>query len=333
MAGQGSRLKPHTITTPKPLIKIAGKTIVERLVEDIAKVVGEQVEEIGFIIGPASKNFPADAGDNLKKLAEKIGAKAQIFVQEEAKGTAHAVYQAKAMLQGNVVVAFADTLFKADFTLDHKADGVIWVMKVTQPELYGVVKLHDGIITDFIEKPQEYVSDLAIIGIYYFKEGEKLQTEIIDIVEQDKPGKGGEYQLTDALENLKAKGLQFVPGTVNDWMDTGNKDFALSTNAKVLEYESKEGKNLVHHSVILENSTIVPPCYVGQNVKLKNTTIGPYVSIGDNAVVENSTLTQSLIQNNVNLQNAVLNRAMIGNHVTFNGTFTEVSLGDFTQLQ
>lgn len=332
MAGVGSRLKPHTLTVPKPLTKIAGVTIIERLVEEIARVVGQHVEEIAFIIGPASKGFPQETNSNLFKIAEKIGAKAQIFVQKEAKGTAHAIYQAKELLQGNVVVAFADTLFKADFTLDHQADGVIWVMKVNKPEQYGVVKLLNGVITDFIEKPQEFVSDLAIIGIYYFKEGEKLKFEIENIVDGDKPGKGGEYQLTDALEALKTKGLKFVPGTVNDWMDSGNRELVIETNEKILNYEQQAGKQLVDSSVKLLNATIVPPCYVGKNVILENTKIGPYVSVGDNSVISNSTITHSLIQNDTQINNATLTKAMLGNHVKFNGNFSEVSLGDYSEL-
>jgi glucose-1-phosphate thymidylyltransferase len=206
MAGIGSRLKPHTLTVPKPLTILAGKTIVQRLVEEIVKVVGQKVTDIGFIIGPAAKGFPADTEKQLKEIAANLGAKAKVVVQEEALGTAHAIYQSRALLEGPCVVAFADTLFKADFTLNSEDDGVIWVKKVKNPKAFGVVKLKDGIITDFVEKPDVFVSDLAIIGIYYFKEAEKLRFEIENLINNDIRGKGNEYQLTDALENLKQKG-------------------------------------------------------------------------------------------------------------------------------
>ena len=332
MAGIGSRLKPHTLTVPKPLTLVAGKSIVQRLVEEIVTVVGEKVSDIGFIIGPASKGFPADTEQKLIEIAQNLGANAQVFIQEEALGTAHAIHQARILLDGPCVVAFADTLFKADFTLNDTNDGVIWVKKVDNPKAFGVVKLKDGIITDFVEKPEEFVSDLAIIGIYYFKAGDKLRLEIDNLIDNNITGNGGEYQLTDALETLKQKGAQFVPGTVSDWMDNGNKEVTVETNQKVLDYAQKAGENLVSNTVVLENSEIIPPCYIGENVILKNSKIGPYVSLGDDSLVENASIKNSLIQKNTSITNAKLNKAMIGNNVDFNGNFTSVSLGDFSQL-
>ncbi|MCB0460333.1 MAG: sugar phosphate nucleotidyltransferase [Flavobacteriaceae bacterium] len=328
MAGIGSRLRPHTLTIPKPLTLIAGKPIVQRLVEDIANVLKQPVEEIAFVIGPT---FPADTEKKLLAIAEGLGAKGVVTVQEQALGTAHAIQCAKESLNGPCVVAFADTLFKADFTLDADADGAIWVKKVDNPKAYGVVKLQDGIITEFVEKPEEFISDLAIIGIYYFKKGEILREEIQYLLDNDIKEKG-EYQLTNALENMKQKGMKFVPGQVNEWMDCGNKEITVDTNGKILQYEHQEGKKLVADDVILENSEIIPPCYIGNNVKLINTKIGPNVSIGTNSVVENSTITNSLIQNNTAIKNATLNNAMIGNHVEYDGNFTSVSLGDYSQL-
>ena len=175
MAGIGSRLRPHTLTIPKPLTLIAGKPIVQRLVEDIVKVVDQKVDEIAFVIGPG---FPKDTSKKLLKIAENLGAKGKVFVQDVALGTAHAIYCAKESLNGPCVVAFADTLFKADFELDTEADGAIWVKQVDEPSAYGVIKLKDGIITDFVEKPTEFVSDLAIIGIYYFSKADELRDEI-----------------------------------------------------------------------------------------------------------------------------------------------------------
>jgi len=332
MAGIGSRLKPHTLTVPKPLTLIAGKTIVQQLVEEIVKVVGQKVTDIGFIIGPASKGFPADTEQQLIAIARDLGAKASVFVQNEALGTAHAIHQARTLLEGPCVVAFADTLFKADFTLNSKDDGVIWVKRVDNPKAFGVVKLKNGIITDFVEKPEIFVSDLAIIGIYYFKEAEKLRFEIDNLIDNDIKGKGGEYQLTDALENIKQKGAQFVPGTVSDWMDNGNKEVTVETNKKVLEYTFKEGKNLVSDTVQLNNSKIIPPCYIGKGVVLKDSTVGPYVSLGANSLVESSTIKNSLIQQKVTISNAKLDKAMIGNNVNFDGNFTSVSLGDYSEL-
>lgn len=331
MAGIGSRLRPHTLTTPKPLTLIAGKPIVQRLVEDITQVVNQKIDEIAFIIGPVAKGFPGDTEERLLKIAKGLNAKGSVFVQEQALGTAHAIQCAKTALDGPCVVAFADTLFKADFTLDANADGAIWVKQVENPKAFGVVKLKDGIITDFVEKPVEFVSDLAIIGIYYFKEGSILRDEIQYLLDNDIKEKG-EYQLTNALENMKQKGLKFVPGTVNEWMDCGNKNVTVATNAKVLELLEKDGINLTSNDVKLENSKIIQPCYIGDNVVLKNTTVGPFVSLGKNSVVENSTIKNSLIQSNVLITNADLDNAMIGHHAKYNGKFTSISIGDYTEL-
>ncbi len=329
MAGIGSRLRPHTLTIPKPLTLIAGKPIVQRLVEDIVKVVDQKVDEIAFVIGPS---FPKDTKEKLMQIAKGLGAVGKVSIQEEALGTAHAIQCAKDSLSGPCVVAFADTLFKANFTLDKNADGAVWVKQVAEPSAYGVVKLNEGYITDFVEKPQDFVSDLAIIGIYYFKDGGILRDEIQYLLDNDIREKG-EYQLTNALENMKQKGLKFVPGEVSDWMDCGNKEITVETNGKVLQFSKEDGENLVSDNVILNNSTIIEPCYIGENVVLNNTTVGPNVSLGENCIVENSTIKNSLIQTNTIIKNANLDSAMIGNHAYFDGKFTSVSLGDYSYLK
>jgi glucose-1-phosphate thymidylyltransferase len=331
MAGIGSRLRPHTLTIPKPLTVIAGKPIVQRLVEDITSVVNQKIEEIAFIIGPVAKGFPADTEDKLLKIAAELGAKGSVYIQEEALGTAHAIYCAKDSLSGPCVVAFADTLFKADFILDANADGAIWVKEVEDPTAFGVVKLQEGFITDFVEKPSEFVSNLAIIGIYYFKNGDKVREEIKYLIDNNLR-ENNEYQLTNVLESLKQQGAKFIPGTVNTWMDCGKKNPTVDTNKQVLGFEQKAGNNLVSKDVVLENSEIIQPCFIGENVLLKNTKIGPYVSIGKNSVVENAIIVNSLIQSNVYISNANLDNAMIGNHAKYNGKYTSVSIGDYTEL-
>lgn len=329
MAGIGSRLRPHTLTIPKPLTLIAGKPIVQRLVEDIVKVIDQKVEEIAFVIGPT---FPRDTEEKLMNIARGLGAKGKVSVQEEALGTAHAIQCAKDTLKGPCVVAFADTLFKADFRLDGESDGAIWVKQVEEPSAYGVVKLQDGIITDFVEKPTEFISDLAIIGIYYFKNGEVLREEIQFLLDNNIKDKG-EFQLTNALENMKQKGLKFVPGQVSEWMDCGNKEITVDTNSKILQFAHQANEKLVSKNVILDNSSIIEPCYIGENVVLKNTIIGPNVSLGDSSIVENSKVVNSLIQTNTIIKNATLKEAMIGNNAYFDGDFESVSIGDYSVLK
>ena len=330
MAGRGSRLRPHTLTVPKPLIPIAGKPIVHRLVEDIAGVIHQKIEEIAFIV---SRDFGTQVENDLVAIAEKLGAKGTIYYQEKPLGTAHAIMSAKESMNGPVVVAYADTLFRADFTLDTTADSVIWVKQVEDPSAFGVVKLNNkNEIIDFVEKPQEYVSDLAIIGIYYFKSGETLRQELQYLLDNNIT-KGGEYQLTDGLENMKQKGMKFVPGKVDEWMDCGNKNVTVETNSRMLGFLHNDGKDLVSDTAVLENSTIIPPCFIGKNVVLKNATVGPNVSLGNNTIVENSIVKNSLVQTQAVIKNAVLDNAMIGNHAAFNGKFTSISIGDYSVIE
>lgn len=327
MAGRGSRLRPHTLTVPKPLIPIGGKPIVQRLVEDIAKVADEDIEEIAFIIG----DFGSEIEASLIRIAESLGAKASIYSQDLPLGTAHAIKCAEASMQGDVVVAFADTLFRADFDLDKNSDGVIWVKKVDDPSAFGVVKLDDyGFITDFVEKPKEFVSDLAIIGIYYFKSADKLMQEINYIMDNDIKV-GNEYQLTTALENLRQKGAKFSLGKVDDWMDCGNKNATVETNGKILQYEKEEFANFPA-SARIDTSLIIPPCFIGENVTVKNSKIGPNVSIGNNTKILNSNIDNSLIQENTVINHGNLSNSMIGNSAEYYGVSREISLGDFSVL-
>lgn len=330
MAGRGSRLRPHTLTVPKPLIPIAGKPIVHRLVEDIAGVINQEIEEIAFII---HKDFGDKVAQELITIAENLGAKGSIYYQNEPLGTAHAILSAKESMQGPIVVAYADTLFKADFTLDTSADSVIWVKQVEDPSAFGVVQLNDNNqIVDFVEKPKEFVSDLAIIGIYYFKSGETLRSELEYLLDNNIQ-KGGEYQLTDGLENMKQKGMKFVPGKVDEWMDCGNKNVTVETNSRMLQFLHEDGANLISNTVRIENSTIIPPCYIGEEVVLINSIVGPNVSLGKATHLTNVKIQNSLVQTHAHLKNAKLDNSMIGNHASFDGDFKSISIGDYSVLE
>ncbi|UUC46244.1 sugar phosphate nucleotidyltransferase [Flavobacterium cerinum] len=330
MAGRGSRLRPHTLTVPKPLIPIAGKPIVHRLVEDIAGVLNQKIDEIAFII---HKDFGNKVPGELIAIAEKLGAKGTIYYQNEPLGTAHAIMCAKESMSGPVVVAYADTLFRADFTLDTTADSVIWVKQVEDPSAFGVVQLNEkNEIVDFVEKPTTFVSDLAIIGIYYFKSGETLRAELQYLLDNNVV-KGGEYQLTDGLENMKQKGLKFVPGKVDEWMDCGNKNVTVETNSRMLNFLHQDGVNLISAEIKNENATIIPPCFIGDDVVLINATVGPNVSLGNGTTVQNSIIKNSLVQTNATIKNATLDNAMIGNHASFDGNFTSISIGDYSVLE
>ncbi|TVT37819.1 nucleotidyltransferase [Hymenobacter setariae] len=329
MAGMGKRMRPHTLTVPKPLIPIAGKPIVQRLVEDIARVCGEAVEEVAFIIG----RFGAEVEKSLIKIAESVGAKGTIYYQDEPLGTAHAILCAKDSLSGPLVVAFADTLFKADFTLDSSVPGTIWVQKVEDPKPFGVVKLNEqGQITDFVEKPETFVSDLAIIGIYYFQDGEYLRDELQYLLDNDIKDKG-EYQLTNALENMKNKGTIFVPGQVTEWLDCGNKDATVFTNQRYLEYLKERGEKLVADSATITNSVLIEPVYIGENAIITNSVVGPHVSIGNQSNVRDSRVSNSIVQTSASVLNAAITDSMIGNFASVSSKAVDLSVGDYNVLK
>jgi glucose-1-phosphate thymidylyltransferase len=330
MAGRGSRLRPHTLTIPKPLIPVAGKPIVHRLVEDIAGVLNQKIDEVAFII---HESFGAKVEQDLLAIAQKLGAKGTIYYQNEALGTGHAIMCAKDSLSGPAVIAYADTLIRADFNLDTTADSVIWVKQVDQPEAFGVVNLNPkGEIIELVEKPKEFVSDLAVIGIYYFKDVAVLKHELQSVLDNNIIH-GGEYQINDGIKQMMAKGMKFVPGKVDEWMDCGNKNVTVETNTRMLGFLHNDGEHLIDYGVKQENSTIIPPCYIGENVVLINTTIGPNVSLGNGCHVVDSTLKNSLVQTHVHIKNANLDNAMIGNHVQYDGHFTSISIGDYSVLE
>jgi len=326
MAGRGSRLRPHTLTVPKPLVPVGGKPIVHRLVEDIAAVCSEKIEEIGFVIG----DFGADIEKELIKVAEKLGAKAKIYYQDKPLGTAHAVLCASEMLDGPVVVAFADTLFKADFKIDPNADGILWVKQIEDPSAFGVIKMNDkGEIIDFVEKPSTFVSDLAMIGIYYFKDGLALRKECEYLIDNDVI-KGGEYQLPDALRRLTEAGKKFKPGEVIEWLDCGNKEVTVFTNQRVLEYDYAKNLEMVHPSSKLINSIIIPPCFIGKDVILENSIVGPHVSLGHGSMVTNSIIHNSILQANAIIMDANLKDSMLGSNAKYKGLARDLSLSDYS---
>lgn len=329
MAGRGSRLRPHTLTVPKPLVPVGGKPIVHRLVEDIAAVCTEKIDEIAFVIG--------DFGDEVEKeliaVAESLGAKGSIHYQEKPLGTAHAVLCAKEKLEGPVVVAFADTLFKANFKIDPNDDGILWVKQIEDPSAFGVIKMNEkGEIIDFVEKPKEFVSDLAMIGIYYFKDGARLRQELEYLIDNNII-KGGEYQLPDGLRRLTEAGYKFKPGEVIEWLDCGNKEVTVHTNQRVLEYDFEKSKMMVSETADIIDSVIIPPCYIGNDVVIENSVVGPHVSLGDGTRVVNAVISNSNIQRNSEITNAVLRDSMIGSYANYVGSARDLSLGDYSTIK
>lgn len=327
MAGLGKRMRPHTLTVPKPLLPIAGKPIVHRLVEDIAKVCPEKINTIGFIIHPS---FGKEVEESLKQIASEVGAIGKIYYQETAMGISHALLFAKELFKGKVIVAFADTLFKAEFKLDTSKDGIIWVQRVNDPSQFGVVKLNEHKeIVDLVEKPSSFVSDLAIIGIYFFRDGEALAAEMQYLIDNDIKDKG-EYQFTSALQGLNKKGAKLVPGEVTEWLDCGNKNVTVQTNQRYLEFIKDQ--KLVSPSAKLVNSIVIQPSFIGADVVIENSVVGPHVSIGEKTKISDSRVKNSIIQKESRVSNAVIENSMLGNFVIFEGSSLDLSVGDYNTI-
>lgn len=323
MAGRGTRMRPHTLTTPKPLLPIAGKPVVDRLVQSLVRLCDEKIENIGFIIG---EDFGKEVETMLLQIADNFQAKGHIYYQKSPEGIAHALLCAKELFTSKVIVALSDTLFLGNKQIDIEKDGVLFVHKVEDPSSFGVVNLNnEGIIEGLVEKPQEFVSDLAIIGIYYFKDGEAIRKKMEYLLENKLRTKG-EFQLTDAIELHRKDGAQLYSQQVDEWLDCGNKNAIINTNERILENKQvKDGTG-----VKKTNTVIIEPCYFGNEVELENCVIGPYVSVEQGSVIKNSVVSNSIIQSNTKLENRVLQYSMLGNYVKIVGAVDSISVGDYS---
>lgn len=323
MAGRGTRVRPHSHTTPKPLLPVAGTMIIERIVETFARTLDRTITEIVYILGP---DFGKEIEVTLTEMSERHNAKAIFRVQETALGTAHAVACADEHLNGEVIIVFADTLFDSKEKVSvEDADSVIWLKEVDDPSRFGVA-VHEGDkITGFVEKPKEPISKLAIIGVYYFRKGEDLMKEIQYLIDNDITGHGREYQLTDALDRLLKDGKIFRKATVDEWLDCGTLPAWLDTSGVILGKEK-------HSYDAYPGTTIKPPVYIGEGVSIEACEIGPNVSIEAGATLSKSQISNSIVQSGASISGSSLMGSSIGKRVTVAGIQGEIHVGDDSQL-
>ncbi|WP_185871676.1 sugar phosphate nucleotidyltransferase [Blattabacterium cuenoti] len=335
MAGKGSRLFPHTLNTPKPLIYIAGKTVLRRLLESLCNLIHIfSIQEIVFIIG----NFGKKVEKQLIKLSHDMNINPVIYYQVDPLGTADALLKAKKSLTGEpILIAFSDSLFYHNFfekeiNNNNQVNNIIWTKKVKNPHLFGVVQCDSSEqITRFIEKPSNYISNLAIVGLYYFKNSLLLKKELESLLDHNNNEQ--EYQLTSVLENMRKKGEKFISKQIKKWMDFGNKKRTISSNSRILSIESNDSK-LIHKKVIIKNSLIIKPCSIEENTNIEDSIIGPYVSIGKHTNIKNCTIKKSIIQNYTIIQYANLNYSIIGNHSVYVGGKEEkINLSDYSVIK
>ena len=320
MAGRGTRLRPHTHVTPKPLLPVVGRTMVERIVETFAQAIGD-FEEAVFVLGP---DFGDEVRDQLADICSRFGIEASFGVQATALGTAHAIAQAGDKLEGECVLVFADTLFTMDAAPDLDADAVVWVKTVEDPSRFGVaVKDDAGRITDFVEKPDTPISNEAIVGIYYVKEGERLGREIQYLMDHGVTGKGDEYQLTDALDRMLKDGATFKTAAVNEWLDCGTIPAIKSTTQIVLEHEG-EARN----EGTVENSQVIEPVFIGPGAVVRDSVVGPYAAIHGGATVTESAVRHTIVFADARIEGAALDGSMVGHHADVRGFAGTLNIGD-----
>ncbi len=328
------RLYPHTLCIPKAFFSIAGKSILKRLLDELFELIKYfSVKEIIFVIRPNEQKNEIE--EKLKKLTYDIGISYTIYYQEIPLGTADAILKAKESLIGPIIIVFSDSLFNKisiKGKIKKYSENIIWTKKVSNPSSFGVVNCNNsGKILNFIEKPNYFISDLAIVGLYYFNNGLTLKKELQYLIDNDiKNNK--EYQLTSVLENMRKKGETFISHTVKDWMDFGDKRNTICSNSKILSMEYKNNSKLIHKNTIIKNSIILNPCYIEKNSIIENSIIGPYVSIGKFTEIKNTRIKRSLIQNNTKIVYSNLKNSIIGNYVNYKESEKEVNIGDYSNI-
>lgn len=325
MAGRGTRVRPHSHVTPKPLLPVCGKSMVERIVETFAAVLPRPLTEGVFVLGP---DFGQDVRDQLTEICERFDMTARFAVQDKALGTAHAVACAGDALEGEGIVVFADTLFFMEPGVDlDDADVVAWVKHVEDPSRFGVAVREGERIVEFVEKPQELISNEALIGIYYVRELERLRWAIDYLFDADLRGHGGEYQLTDAFDRMLKQDAVFKTAGVTEWLDCGTIPALTSTTRVILDHEKHDVQ-----ADRAEGSVIIPPVYLGPDAVVENSVVGPHVSIEGGARVSGSVLSRSIVFGGARVVGSALDESLVGAHAEINGASGRLNVGDHSTV-
>ncbi|HYV97265.1 MAG TPA: sugar phosphate nucleotidyltransferase [Gemmatimonadaceae bacterium] len=319
LAGKGTRLRPHTYVTPKPMLRVAGKPVMQYIIDDLRHLGG--IDEVVYITG------------HLKEKVEDYARKAfpvkSVFIEQKVQdGTAGAVALAKPEIDQPVLIIFVDTIFDADLGVINTtdADGIIWTKEVDDYQRFGVVVTDaEGNMTKIVEKPKTPISKRANIGLYYIRNWRLLYEGIAHVLTQ--PKNQGEYYLTDAFQYMIDKGAKLKVIDVAGWYDAGKLDTLLDTNRVMLD------KGRARRPEHAPGCTIVDPVYVEDGVTLEDSTIGPNVSISAGAVVRRSKLRDTIIGAKAQVLDSRLSGSMVGDEVVLEGVRGTVTIGDHSEVR
>jgi glucose-1-phosphate thymidylyltransferase len=317
LAGLGTRLRPHTYSKPKPLVQVAGKPVLGHILDALD---GLAIDETIFIVGYLGEQIEKYVAEHYPKM------RVRYVEQDEMKGQAHAISLAKEFIDQDVLIIFGDTIWEADFArlAAVKGDGLIYTKQVSDPRRFGVALLNDGLVTKFVEKPESPVSNLAVVGVYYFRNWQRLLKAIELVIDRNIQTKG-EYFLADAMQLMIEDGAKLEAETIPVWEDCGTVPAILQTNRNLL---LKQGS----HARKLEGSVILPPVYISDAAHITNSIIGPNVSISEDATVENSIVRDSIISEGAHIENRVLEGSLIGKDARVRGTFQRMNVGDSSEI-